>query len=205
MATPLVAGCAAVLRETLVKNGTPTPDAALIKALLINGAVELTGQYSPSEAGPSPNNNSGWGRVNLAGSVIIPGPNPNAGFGGGGPLKQGQHNTVTVNIPKAGQPGGRGEAPENVGTLGLSPTFKVTLVWTDPAGALLQNDLDLIVVASNGQERHGNMGVGKGFDRKNNVEQVFWTNMPSGPAKITVNAFHITQFPQSYWYVWSIS
>src|SRR5213075_2564941 len=65
MATPLVAGCAAVLRETLVKNGNPKPTAALIKALLINGAVEIAGQYHPSEAGPSPNNNSGFGRVNL--------------------------------------------------------------------------------------------------------------------------------------------
>ena len=72
MATPLVAGCAAVLRETLVKNGTATPSAALIKALLVNGAVRVPGQYSPTEAGTSPNNNSGWGRVDLAGAVIIP-------------------------------------------------------------------------------------------------------------------------------------
>src|ERR1044072_573657 len=64
MATPLVAGCVAVLRETLVKNGTPKPSAALIKAMLINGADELKGQYPPSEAGPSPNNNSGFGIVN---------------------------------------------------------------------------------------------------------------------------------------------
>ena len=53
MATPLVAGCVAVLREILRENGTPRPSAALIKALLINGAVELPGQYTPSEAGPS--------------------------------------------------------------------------------------------------------------------------------------------------------
>ena len=202
MSTPLVAGCAAVLRETLVKNGTPKPDAALIKALLINGAVELIGQYSPSEAGPSPNNSSGWGRVDLAGSVIIPGPNPNAGFGGGGPLKQGQSNTVTITPPKAA---GRAVGTQEVGTLGLGLTFKITLVWTDPPGAMLQNDLDLIVKASNGQERHGNMGVSKNFDRVNNVEQVLWTNIPSGNVTVTVRAFHITQFPQPYWYVWAFS
>ena len=57
-------------------------------------------------------------------------------------------------------------------------TLKVTLVWTDPPGAKLQNDLDLIVKASNGQERHGNMGTGKGFDRVNNVEQVVWKTSP---------------------------
>lgn len=37
MATPLVASCAAVLRESLV-NRSPPPTAALVKALLINGA-----------------------------------------------------------------------------------------------------------------------------------------------------------------------
>jgi serine protease AprX len=201
MATPLVAGCAAVLRETLVKNGTHTPSAALIKALLINGAVELLGQYSPTEAGLSPNTNSGWGRVDLAGSVIIPGPNPNGGFGDGGPLKQGGESTVVVHVP------GRGKhnATDDAATTGISPSLKVTLVWSDPAGAALQNDLDLIVVAANGQERHGNMGTTKRFDRVNNVEQVVWDNIPPGDAKITIRAFRITRFAQPYAYAWRLS
>jgi serine protease AprX len=201
MATPLVAGCVAVLRECLVRNGTPNPSAALIKALLINGAVELVGQYSPSEAGPSPNNNSGFGRVNLANSVIIPGPNPDGGFGEGGPLQQGDSNTITVKVPA----GGGGGAPAGVGTAGLAPTLKVTLVWSDPAGDKLQNDLDLIVTAPNGQERHGNMGLSPQFDRVNNVEQVLWNNIPPGDVKITVRAFHVTRFPQPYAYAWRIS
>src|SRR5262249_18687246 len=87
LATSLVAGCCAVLRETLIKNGMATPSAALIKALLINGAVPLSGQYTPTEVGVLPNNVAGWGRVDLAGSVIIPGANPNAGLVEGGPLK----------------------------------------------------------------------------------------------------------------------
>jgi serine protease AprX len=213
MATPLVAGCAAVLRETLVKNGVSTPPASLIKALLINGAVELTGQYSPSEAGPSFNNSSGFGRVNLLGSVILPGPNPDAGFGGGGPLKQGDEDTITVRIPREspGQPSRRpsrrrtAAATSGVGTTGLGATFKITLVWSDPAGDKLQNDLDLVVVAADGTERHGNVGTAPGFDRANNVEQVVWTNMPPGNAKIVIRAFHITRFPQAYSYAWRIS
>jgi hypothetical protein len=211
MATPLVAGCAAVLRETLVKNGMPTPPASLIKALLINGAVELRGQYSPSEAGPSFNNNSGWGRVNLLGSVILPGPNPDAGLGTGGPLKQGDEETITVRIPS--QPPGKrdaagsvaGTAAAGVGTMGLGATFKITLVWSDPAGPNLQNDLDLIVKAADGSERHGNMGTSSGFDRSNNVEQVLWPNMPPGDAKVTIRATRITRFPQPYAYAWRIS
>jgi hypothetical protein len=155
--------------------------------LLINGAVELVGQYSPSEAGPSPNNNSGFGRVNLAGSVIIPGPNPNAGFGDGGPLQEsGQQDTIHVRVPGS--------------------TLKVTLVWTDPPGPDLQNDLDLIVRAPNGQERHGNMGsASEGFDRANNVEQILWEHIPSGDVSIVIRAFRITNFPQPYAYAWRIS
>ena len=200
MATPLVAGCVAVVRETLVKNGTTTPSAALIKSLLINGAVNLPGQYNPTEAGTSPTMSSGWGRVNLAGSIIIPGPNPNGGFGDGKPLKQGQSSTVTITIPQK-----RKSAGHSAHTTGTGYTLKVTLVWTDPAGAKLQNDLDLIVKASNGQVRHGNMGTGRGFDRVNNVEQVVWENIPAGNVTITVNAFHITQFAQPWAYAWRIS
>jgi hypothetical protein len=204
MATPLVAGCTAVLRETLVSNGAPKPSAALIKALLINGAVALAGQYSPTEAGASPNNNSGWGRVDLAGSVIIPGPDANGGFGEGGPLKQGDSDTIEVDIPKRSpHPGAADE--EDVAPAAGGATFKITLVWSDPPGAALQNDLDLIVQAANGSERHGNMGTSKKFDRVNNVEQVRWTNMPPGTAKITIRAFRITNFPQPYAYAWRIS
>ncbi|MFI1031406.1 S8 family serine peptidase [Streptomyces sp. NPDC020951] len=188
MATPLVAGCVAVLRETLVTNGNPAPSAALLKALLINGAVELSGQYVPSEAGVSPNNSSGFGLVNLAGSVIDPG-DPNADFTEDGPLEQGEENIVRVQVPATGS----------------FRTLKVTLVWTDPPGAALQNDLDLIVRAVSGQERHGNMGTSTGFDRTNNVEQVHWENVPPGDVDIIVRAHRITRFPQPYACVWRIS
>jgi len=200
MATPLVAGCVAVLRETLVKNGTADPTAALVKALLINGAVELPGQYSPTEAGPSPNNNSGYGRVDLAGSVILPGDDRDAGFGEGGPLKEGGEDTIEVEVPE--RPPGHGQG--DVAPTAAGVTFKITLVWSDPPGAALQNDLDLIVRAANGEERHGNMGTAKGFDRQNNVEQVVWTNMPPGKAEIVIRAFRITNFPQPYAYAWRI-
>jgi hypothetical protein len=91
------------------------------------------------------------------------------------------------------------------GTMAVSPTLKITLVWSDPAGPNLQNDLDLIVKAANGQERHGNMGTSAGFDRTNNVEQIIWENIPLGAARITVRAFRITQFPQPYAFAWRLS
>jgi serine protease AprX len=67
---------------------------------------------------------------------------------------------------------------------------------------MLQSDLDLIVKAPDGTERYGNAGLSPAFDRLNNVEQVVWTNMPAGAATITIRAFRITWFPQSYAYAW---
>lgn len=59
MATPLTAGAAALVREWLGKErNLPNPSAALMKAVLINGATQLPG------AAPI-NNNSGRGRVDL--------------------------------------------------------------------------------------------------------------------------------------------
>lgn len=211
MATPLVAGCAAVLRETLVKNGLAAPSAALIKALLINGADVLPGQYTPSEAGESPNGNSGWGRVNLARSVVLPGQPGNAGLGEGGPLHQGEEDSFTIDIPAENAKAAvkakrrRNSTEDPALTTAAGVTLKITLVWSDPPGPQLQNDLDLIVTAADGSERHGNSGSTAGFDRRNNVEQVLWTGMPPGQARITIRAFRITQFPQPYAYVWRLS
>jgi len=205
MAAPLVAGCAAVLRETLVKNGVATPSAALIKALLINGAVELAGQYQPSEAGSSPNISSGFGRVDLAGSIILPGSHPAAGFREGELFHQDDEDTITVEIPGA-SPGELSRSDsDSVSTTETGATFKITLAWSDPPGALLQNDLDLLVVAADGSERHGNMGTSSDFDRVNNVEQILWTNIPPGSAKIIIRAFRTTRNSQPYACAWRIS
>jgi hypothetical protein len=133
--------------------------------------------------------------VNLARSVIVGGATPAEGFVMGGPLEHGESSTVTVDV-SAGEPGALAN--------GSTPSLKVTLVWTDPAGDTLQNDLDL-VVRTQGGERHGNMGTSSGFDRVNNVEQVVWNNIPAGTAEIIVSAFRVTNFPQPYALVWRLT
>src|SRR5262249_61450846 len=99
----------------------------------------------------------------------------------------------------------RQRATAGVGAASARRTLKITLVWRDARGGNLQNDLDFIVKASNGEERHGNRGTASGFDRVNNVEQVLWENIPPGDVKITVRAFRITQFPQPYALAWRVS
>lgn len=205
-AAPQVAGAAAVIREALIKNGTPRPSAALIKALLINGAVDLLGQYNPSEVGPSPNNISGFGRIDVANSVIEPGTD-HAGFGEGGPIEQGSEDTISVKVPRHArelQTHGEDSVPPVVGTTatGSDVAFKITLVWTDYPGAMLQNDLDLIVKTDNGRERHGNVGARPGFDKINNVEQVRLATLPAGDLEVIIRATRITRGPQRYAYAW---
>ncbi|MDA1359492.1 S8 family serine peptidase [Glycomyces luteolus] len=72
MATPLVAGAAALVRQHLVEQGHTEegrrPSAALLKALLVNGAVAMPGQY-PGEVPAGPNPVSGFGRIDVTRAV----------------------------------------------------------------------------------------------------------------------------------------
>jgi serine protease AprX len=173
----------ALVREFLAREqGIAHPSAALVKALLINGASNLDGQYTPSEAGRVPNNSEGFGRVDMAATV---GP-----FGDGAQLLLKDEGTEL----DSGE-----EEKTTLSVTGSRNDLKVTLVWTDPPGEALQNDLDLIVRAANGKERHGNVTANlRKFDRLNNVEQLVWNNLPAGDVEIIVRAWRITQFAQSY-------
>ncbi len=80
MATPLTAGAAALAREYLVKKrGFSSPSVALMKAVLVNGAADMSpGQYGTSTTreipAQRPNNVTGWGRVDLEASLNPPTP-----------------------------------------------------------------------------------------------------------------------------------
>lgn len=73
MATPTAAGLAGLVREYLARgfypSGTenpadaiPNPSGSLIRAMMINGAVEITGTGANP---PAPNQDQGWGRAHL--------------------------------------------------------------------------------------------------------------------------------------------
>ena len=76
-----------------------------------------------------------------------------------------------------------------------SATVKVTL---DPKGAMLENDLHLIVRDGAGNERHGNMGLAARFDRVNNFEQVHWTDISPETVTILISASRVTLSSQPY-------
>lgn len=185
MATPLVAGCAAVVRESFRTRQNLVPSAALVKAMLINGAVSLQGQYDPRELSGIPNGSEGFGLVNLAASLAPVAGDTSIAYWDEGPA---------LDV---------GDEKPHQFTVGQDQkSLKVTLVWTDPPGEALQNDLDLIVsIVRDGAatERHGNVPPDSAtFDRVNNVEQVAWDGISPGDVTITVRAFRIPVSPQSY-------
>jgi hypothetical protein len=180
MATPLVAGCAAVVRQFLLTKQANSPSAALVKAMLINGAKPMHGQDTPPEVGPPPDNAQGFGRVDLIATI--------------GPYPQG----TSVAFKDEGRALDTGGGDDTQQDVGVGQTLKVTLVWTDPRGEALQNDLDLIVKTPDGKEFHGNVAPGSSaFDRSNNVEQAIVPVTAAGTATITVRAFRAVS-PQSY-------
>ena len=72
MACPLVAGCAALVRQWLVERRGFTnavPSAALVKAVLTGGATELRGLKDATLSVNAPNGDEGWGRVDVAASL----------------------------------------------------------------------------------------------------------------------------------------
>ncbi|HOC41663.1 MAG TPA: S8 family serine peptidase [Thermoanaerobaculales bacterium] len=172
MAAPHISGSVALVTDWWRSfNGGANPSAAMAKALLINGTVDMA-------TADRPNFNEGWGRVQLT-NVVNNATNmvykdQQLTFN-----NTGENLVVAVGIPDPGKP------------------LRVTLVWTDAPGAVganpaLVNNLDL-TVETNGNTYKGNVfsggwsTTGGTADIKNNVENVFVAS-PGGDAVITINA-----------------
>jgi hypothetical protein len=99
-ATTPAAGCAAVLRNLLRTSAEhPSPTAALIKALLVNRATDLSGK-GPTRGpaiGPAPDPAQGFGRVNMTASIRNV---TNRTFLESPPCRQGEVFTKKLEIPK---------------------------------------------------------------------------------------------------------
>jgi hypothetical protein len=173
MATPHASGAVVLLTEwwrTLNAGANPSP--AMAKALLVNGAVDMG-------TADIPNFNEGWGRVNVT-NVITP----------AAPVEYwdqetllastGEQFQVTVSVPDPTRP------------------VKVTLVWSDAAGAVganpaLVNNLDLTVVDGantylGNRFTAGWSATGGTPDTRNNLENVYIQTPSSGSIDVTVAA-----------------
>lgn len=171
MAAAVSGGALALLEEYLKdQKGLNTPSAALLKALLINGA-QLT------KEGPSEQN--GFGIMDLAGTIL--------------PL---QDNSFKIADIKDSMYDGQ-SLEYHFNVTDASRPFKTTLAWTDPvsatgSGSQLVDNLDLEVVDPQGRVWLGNDFKSQGVsDSKNNVEQICITKPLPGQYTIRIKANHL--------------
>ncbi len=173
MATPAAAGAAVLVREYLMEvTSRPAPQGSLIKGLLILGAQDMG-------ARDIPNDDEGWGRLNLANSLI---PDNDVGIfvDDRTRLSSGQVSDYSFDVTRAGEP------------------LKVVLTWSDYPGSTssstqLRNDLDLEVISPNGQLSYkgnafvnGRSVTGGTKDSTNNVEVVLIDNAATGTWTVRV-------------------
>lgn len=171
MATPITAGTVALIRQYIQGVCLHNPSAALVKALLIHGAVPMDGQYTPSEVGAVPNNDEGWGRINLERSLF-----PDY------PTKLEFRDSATAAL-------GTGDVSNHTFVVvNTSVPFRATLVWSDypstPSAAGLVNQLRLSVVAPDGT-------VTQGAPNNNNVQQVVLNTPQNGTYTVRVSGISV--------------
>jgi uncharacterized membrane protein len=159
MATPNAAGAAVLVREYLTEIALrPSPQGALVKALLVLGAEDIGSRNIP-------NNNEGWGRINLKDSLA---PSGSRGIWVDDRSVMSNSGTVKAYTFEIEQG---------------SFSFKSVLTWSDERGSRLSssqlvNDLDLEVEAPDGTIYLGNVfasghsQVGGTRDTVNNLEVV---------------------------------
>jgi subtilase family serine protease len=199
MATPTVAGAAALVRQYYVQGHYPTggpraidafvPSAALVKASLMNAAQNMTGDYVD---GPIPSPGQGWGRINLSNVLRF------------------TENDRSLEVVDVIQGLATGESWTRSFFASGEQPLKLTLVWTDAAGApeaerALVNDLDLAVTAPGGAITWlGNVFAGGASapggapDRLNVEEQVYLVAPAAGSYTVSVSGYNVPSGPQPF-------
>jgi len=207
IASPLACASAAIVRQYFTEGWHPagrrvaqngfTPSAALIKAVLIGGAMDMAGV-----PGPPPNRDEGWGRIQLDNTLYF----------------EGAARRLFV-LSRDKQFTAAGEKPYSYYLRALSNSegglIKIVLVWTDPpaaagASTALVNDLDLSVLRLGDETLFRGNRFNSGFgdpgyslpggdpDRLNNVEVVVFAPDTDAVLRVDVEAARIVTGPQPF-------
>ncbi len=177
MATPLMSGASGLTRQWLISSqGITNPSAALIKALLINGARDMApGQYGTGATQEipytRPNNVQGYGHVDLYGTLTVK-TGQFLDLYDTNTLTTGQTNSFLMVISSA-NPG----------------TAVVTMAYSDyfaaaGAGKKLVNDLDLTIRKPSGTILYANGRTS--VDATNNMEMIAFNPDETGTYTIRV-------------------
>ncbi|MCC7014292.1 MAG: S8 family serine peptidase [Planctomycetes bacterium] len=197
MATPSAAAAAALVRQYFESGfhprgvATPSdarvPSGALIKAVLVNSAQDVTGIAG------YPSDFEGWGRINLDQALYFVG------------------DASKLFVAEARRANGLSTGDTASYTLHVqsSAPFAITLAFTDAPGTLnasnpVVNDLDLELVSPSNVVYRGNVfaaGVsisGGAADPKNNLERCVFAAPEVGAWSVHVHATNVAQGPQGF-------
>ena len=197
-AAPAVSGFAVLARQYFMDGFYPsgvaiaadafTPSGALLKAIMVNSAVDMTGMagyFTPAE---------GWGRILMDNVLYFPGNTRKlavADVRNAAGLNTGESSSYYIVVNSS------------------SERLKVTLVWTDAPAELSAtftpvNNLDLVVTDPSSTTYLGNVfsdgqsATGGSADIRNNVEQVHRDAPPAGKWRIDVIGTAVNQDKQGY-------
>jgi len=191
MATPLVAGCAALVRQYYIETRDHAPSAALLKATIINSTVWLSGTDSTAPTSGVPNYHQGHGRVSVP--LAFPNPsqpglnleyvddwkNSNRSFRITGATRRFQ-----FNLPQG------------------TPELRICMAYTDVPVRALQNNLNLMVLhIASGTKWLGNAGLPDALifpDPDNNVETVRIKSPAPGSYLVQVLVGNMLKPPQDF-------
>jgi len=176
MATPAAAGASAIVRQYLMEIAErPEPQGALVKAMLILGAEDMGDRDIP-------NNDEGWGRINLV-NTLIPDSDVGIFVDDRSRLSSGQEASYNFDVTRSGEP------------------LKIVLTWSDYPGSTfsgtqLRNDLNLEVTSPDGATTYfgndfanGKSTTGGAKDNKNNVEVVLIDSATTGVWNVKVKDY----------------
>lgn len=188
MSCPGIAGTLAQLYEGYKDlNGGVNPDAALIKASVLNTGEDL--------GNPGPDFKFGWGRINARRAFDIIATNQYILDS----LSQGGNNNHQISVPS-----------------GVSE-LRVMVYWTDMEGSTnsnpsLVNNLNMVVTdptmtafnpwVLDHTPANVDLTAVRAIDNLNNMEQVTLQNPIAGTYNIDVSGFAIPQGPQRYYLVY---
>jgi hypothetical protein len=202
MACPVVAGACVLMRQYFMDGFYPsgaasvtdafTPSGALVKACVVNSAVDISGQAG------FPGDREGWGRIRIDGAGYF----------------AGDAERLIVLDVRNGAPGALSTGATRflrfrADSGGGGPALKVTLAYHDAPAALGAtfapvNNLDLVVRGASTDPYLGNVfsggvsSTGGTADVRNNLEQVLIPSPPTGTWTVRVNATAVNVGTQGY-------
>jgi hypothetical protein len=207
-ATPAAAGGVALVRQYFMEGWYPSgsknpangfsPSAALVRAVVINGAREATGyraHWHTYNSMAYPNPDQGWGRMQLDDALYFSGDARKLWVVEHPGLTTGESAQFVLTVENASQP------------------LEITLLWTDypgdpgsdPSSPKLVNDLDMDVWSPGGSFFVGNVYSGSNpggsvpgggtYDRVNPMENILVlpSNAEVGDYTVTVTAYSVPQ------------